>query len=87
MCSLNLYDYKVPVSRAADLATTGTGRIWLCPNDPCLILGEDTRFLTELGPRMQIMLPKYLNSLVAEVNEVISDTQLRIKREIGRAHV
>lgn len=29
------------------------------------------------------MLPKTLNSLVAEVSEVISDTQLRIKREFG----
>jgi glycerol-3-phosphate O-acyltransferase/dihydroxyacetone phosphate acyltransferase len=32
---------------------------------------------------MQILLPKSLNSLVAEVSEVISDTQLKIKREFG----
>lgn len=62
---------------------SGTGRIWLSDDDSCLILGDDTRFLTEFAPRMQIMLPKSLNSLVAEVNEVISDTQLRIKREFG----
>lgn len=32
---------------------------------------------------MQIMLPKSLNSLVAEVSEIISDTELKIKREFG----
>ena len=32
---------------------------------------------------MQIMLPKSINSAVAEVSEVISDTELRIKREFG----
>jgi glycerol-3-phosphate O-acyltransferase/dihydroxyacetone phosphate acyltransferase len=32
---------------------------------------------------MQIMLPKYLSSAAAEVSEIISDTQLRIKREFG----
>lgn len=74
---------SIPVSRAADSAMSGTGRIWLSDDDSCLILGDDTRFLTEFAPRMQIMLPKSLNSLVAEVNEVISDTQLRIKREFG----
>jgi glycerol-3-phosphate O-acyltransferase/dihydroxyacetone phosphate acyltransferase len=62
---------------------SGTGRISLSPNDPCLVSGEGTRFITEFAPRMQIMLPKYLNSLVAEVSEVISDTQLKIKREFG----
>lgn len=74
---------EVPVSRAADSAMDGTGLIWLSPDDPCLVLGEDTRFLTQFAPRMQILLPKSLNSLVAEVSEVISDTQLKIKREFG----
>ena len=32
---------------------------------------------------MQIMLPKSAGSVVAEVVEVISDTELRIKREFG----
>jgi glycerol-3-phosphate O-acyltransferase/dihydroxyacetone phosphate acyltransferase len=32
---------------------------------------------------MQIMLPKSLNSSVAEVAEVISDTELKIKRDFG----
>lgn len=32
---------------------------------------------------MQIMLPKSVNSAVAEVSEVISDTELRIKSQFG----
>ena len=32
---------------------------------------------------MQILLPKSVNSVIAEVNEVLSDTQLRVKREFG----
>lgn len=73
----------VPVSRAADSATPGTGRIWLSPDDPCLVLGEGTKFLTELSPRMQLMLPKSVNSAIGEVSEVLSDTELRLKREFG----
>jgi glycerol-3-phosphate O-acyltransferase/dihydroxyacetone phosphate acyltransferase len=32
---------------------------------------------------MQIMLPKTVSSAVAEIAEVISDTELKIKREFG----
>lgn len=32
---------------------------------------------------MQIMLPKSVNSVVAEVLEVVSDTELRLKKEFG----
>ncbi|KAG6818143.1 hypothetical protein H0H87_000048 [Tephrocybe sp. NHM501043] len=73
----------IPVARAADYASPATGHIYLSPDDPCLVLGEETKFLSELKPRMQILLSKALGSLVAEVSEVISDTELRIKREFG----
>lgn len=73
----------VPVSRAADMAKPGAGRVYLSPDDPCLVLGEGTKFLSEFAPRMQIMLPKSVSSAVAEVSEVISDTELRVKREFG----
>ncbi|PPQ78091.1 hypothetical protein CVT25_015625 [Psilocybe cyanescens] len=73
----------VPVSRAADSATPGSGRVLLSSEDPCLIIGEGTKFLTEFSPRMQILLPKSVNSALAEVSEVISDTQLRVKKEFG----
>lgn len=80
---LCLRGYPVPVSRAADSATAGTGLVRLSLDDPLLILGDGTRFLAEFTPRMQIMLPKSLNSPLAEVAEVLSDTELRIKREFG----
>lgn len=73
----------VPVARAADLAVSGTGRVWLSPDDSCLVFGEGTKFLTELSPRMQILLPKSVNSAIAEVIEVVSNTELRVKREFG----
>lgn len=77
------YEVIVPVSRAADSAKPGIGRVCLSPDDPCLVLGTGTKFLSEFKPKMQIMLPKSLNSPLAEVTEVLSDTELRVKREFG----
>ncbi|KAK7467110.1 Glycerol-3-phosphate/dihydroxyacetone phosphate acyltransferase [Stygiomarasmius scandens] len=74
---------SIPVARAADDAKTGTGRVYLSEDDPCLVIGDGTRFLSEFKPRMQIMLPKSVNYCLAEVVEVVSDTELRIKREFG----
>lgn len=72
---------SVPVARAADEAKAGTGKVTLALDDPCLVLGEGTKFLEELKPKMQIMLSKAVNSSVAEVTQVISNTQLVIKTE------
>jgi glycerol-3-phosphate O-acyltransferase/dihydroxyacetone phosphate acyltransferase len=72
------------VARAADNARPGSGLVWLSEDDPCLVLGEGTRFTSEFSPKMQILLPKSVNSAVAEVAEVLSDTELKIKREFGR---
>ncbi|KAJ7582744.1 glycerol-3-phosphate O-acyltransferase [Mycena floridula] len=75
---------SIPVSRAADLAAPGTGRVSVSAHDPCLVVGHGTKFLADFSPRMQIMLPKSVtDSPIAEVTEVISDTELRIKREFG----
>ncbi|KAJ7219240.1 glycerol-3-phosphate O-acyltransferase [Mycena pura] len=74
---------SIPVARAADSAQIGTGLIRLSTDDPYLVLGSGTKFLSEFSPRMQIMLSKSMNSLIAEVAEVISDTELRIKKEFG----
>lgn len=79
---LSLY-VAVPVARAADGAAPGKGRVWISPEDPCLILGEGTEFTKQFTPRMQLLLPKSVGSALAEVSEVISDTELRIKREFG----
>ncbi|KAI6143231.1 hypothetical protein BKA82DRAFT_4184090 [Pisolithus tinctorius] len=68
-------DNCIPVVRAIDEAKPGTGLVYLSSDDPCLVLGEGTRFKSEFSPKMQIMLPKSVNSVVAEVLEVISDTE------------
>ena len=74
---------SVPVVRAADEAKPGKGLIRLSDTDPCVVLGEGTSFLSQFSPKTQIMLSKNLNFAVAEVVEVISDTELRIKKEFG----
>ncbi|KAJ7312988.1 hypothetical protein DFH08DRAFT_436239 [Mycena albidolilacea] len=74
---------SIPVARAADSVKPGKGRVRLAEDDPCRIIGEGTRFLTEFKPRMQIMLPKSLTSAAAEVAEVVSDTELKIKKEFA----
>lgn len=74
---------SIPVVRAADNAKKGTGLVSLSPDDPCLVIGHGTKFTTEFSPKTQIMLPKTVNTAVAEVDTVISDTEMRIKREFG----
>ncbi|KAL4248145.1 Glycerol-3-phosphate O-acyltransferase [Abortiporus biennis] len=74
---------SIPVARAADYASPGIGEITISDSDPCIVIGYGTKFLEELQPKWQIMLPKSVNSPVAEVVEVISDTEVRIKREFG----
>lgn len=74
---------SVPVVRAADEAKPGKGLIRLSDTDPCVVLGEGTSFLSQFSPKTQVMLPKNLNFAVAEVVEVISDTELRVKKEFG----
>ncbi|KAJ7063279.1 glycerol-3-phosphate O-acyltransferase [Mycena amicta] len=73
---------SIPVARALDSVKKGTGLIRLA-DDPCIVLGTGTKFLSEIEPRMQILLPKSMNSLAAEVVDVVSDTELRIKKELG----
>ncbi|THH06772.1 hypothetical protein EW145_g3859 [Phellinidium pouzarii] len=74
---------SIPVSRAADNAQRSIGLISLSDDDSCLVIGHGTKFTAELKPKWQIMLPKSLNFLIAEVTEIISDTELRIKKEFG----
>ena len=75
--------HKVPVVRAADDAKPGTGEVIISEEDSTLIIGYGTKFSSEFTPKMQIMLTKSVGSLVAEVTEVLSDTQLRIKKEFS----
>ncbi|KAG8968616.1 hypothetical protein FRC03_006737 [Tulasnella sp. 419] len=74
---------SIPVARAADEAKPGTGRIGLSADDPCLVVGYGTRFTAELAPKKQVMLSKAVGNTLAEVIEVISDTEARVKKEFG----
>ncbi|QRV72837.1 acyltransferase [Ceratobasidium sp. AG-Ba] len=74
---------SIPVVRAADAAVAGTGLVTLSPDDPCLVIGTGTCFTKELAPRKQILLPKSVGSVAAEILEVLSDTEARVKREFG----
>lgn len=67
--------------RPQDLAVPGKGRIQLLnrKSEPCRITGVDTQFTQQLRPKDMIALPK--NAGKAEVTEVVSDTELMIKRE------
>ncbi|TRM57587.1 glycerol-3-phosphate O-acyltransferase [Schizophyllum amplum] len=74
---------SIPVVRAADSAKPATGRVYLSENDPCLVIGVDTKFTEEFSPKMQIMLPKSVGAPSVEIVEIISDTELRVKKEFG----
>lgn len=71
----------VPVIRPQDIAVNGTGTIQLLDRklEPLRITGNGTRFLEQLLPHHQIVLPKGAGQ--AEVVQVLSDTELVIKKE------
>ncbi|GAA5938398.1 hypothetical protein JCM3775_000881 [Rhodotorula graminis] len=76
---------SIPVARAQDSAFAGKGTIKLSDSDPCIIIGEGTSFTKDFEkPRSQVLLPRNLGSSTAEVVEVISDTELRLKKEFNR---
>ncbi|KAG1427590.1 hypothetical protein G6F58_000962 [Rhizopus delemar] len=71
----------IPVIRPQDLANPGEGTIQLLnrKTDPLRIVGINTKFTVQLKPRDSISLPK--GSGQSEVVEIISDTELIIKKE------
>ncbi|BGP13962.1 hypothetical protein JCM10213_005545 [Rhodosporidiobolus nylandii] len=79
---------SIPVARAQDSAFAGVGTISLSPDDPLTIIGHNTSFKKDFGkPRSQILLPRNLGSVTAEVVEVVSDTELRLKKEFAKKAV
>lgn len=73
---------SIPVTRAADGAKAGKGVISHHPSgDALLIKGHGTSFKSQLVPKGQIVLPKWTGHATAEVVEIISDTEVRIKKE------
>jgi hypothetical protein len=71
----------VPVIRPQDLAKPGVGRIQLLnrKTDPLRITGIDTAFTKQLRVRDSLVLPRSVGQ--AEVVEIISDTEVLIKKE------
>ncbi|CAO1620858.1 unnamed protein product [Jaminaea pallidilutea] len=73
---------SIPVTRAADGAKPGKGLITHHPSgDPLLVQGKGTKFTTQLEPKGQIVLPKWTGYASAEVVEILSDTEVKIKKE------
>lgn len=66
------------------MATTGSGTISISPDDPTILIGRATKFTEEFAPRRQIMLSKAYNNVAVEVMEIISDTEIRIKKEFPK---
>jgi len=71
----------VPVSRAADYAKAGKGRIILSDTSPLIVTGINTQFKSQLEPRSQLVLPKSAGYASAVIAEVISDTEVKLKSE------
>ncbi|CAG8436451.1 3838_t:CDS:10 [Diversispora eburnea] len=71
----------IPVTRPQDLAKLGEGKIYLKDRvkEPTRINGINTRFTKQLTVKGQISLPDDRGS--SEIIEIISDTELRIKKE------
>ncbi|RHZ45378.1 hypothetical protein Glove_680g77 [Diversispora epigaea] len=71
----------IPVTRPQDLAKPGEGKIYLDDRvkDPTRINGINTKFTKQLIVKGQISLPDDRGS--SEIIEIISDTELRIKKE------
>ncbi|KZV88840.1 hypothetical protein EXIGLDRAFT_678483 [Exidia glandulosa HHB12029] len=74
---------SIPVARAQDEAKSGSGRVWLDETDPLILRGTDTKFTSQVKPRCRIAFSKSAGSLSAEVVEVISDTELKLKKEFA----
>ncbi|KZT54280.1 hypothetical protein CALCODRAFT_473625 [Calocera cornea HHB12733] len=71
----------IPVERAGDNKKNGVGLVALHPEDSTLVLGTGTKFTAQLGPKTQILLPKSTSYAIAEVKEILSDTEVRLKTE------
>lgn len=68
---------KVPVIRPQDLMKKGKGTIHIDPLDMLHVIGTNTQFTTHLFPMDMIM----MGEDKAQVEKVISDTELMIKHE------
>ena len=68
---------SVPVTRAADLAKLGVGKLYIEEADPLKIIGVGTQFKKQCVVKGQLVLPKHVGYAQAEIAEIISDTEIR----------
>mmetsp|Transcript_17377 Transcript_17377/g.51278 ORF Transcript_17377/g.51278 Transcript_17377/m.51278 type:complete len:348 (+) Transcript_17377:120-1163(+) len=66
---------SIPVERGQDLAFSGTGRVWLSPEDGRTLLGRGTRFTEQLKPKDAVA----WRGVTAQVESVLSDEKLTLQ--------
>ena len=72
---------SIPVRRAADDAKVGSGTVTAHPSgDETLLLGINSEFTKQAQVRGHVVLPKSTDYAMAEVAEILSDTELRLKK-------
>ncbi|KAK9493381.1 hypothetical protein V1508DRAFT_415975 [Lipomyces doorenjongii] len=70
---------SIPVTRAQDLASPGTGLIYIEDKEkPLVIKGQGTKFMKECSQGGLIILPKSMGS--AEIDSIVSDIELILRR-------
>ncbi|KAI0461677.1 hypothetical protein LJB42_004749 [Komagataella kurtzmanii] len=69
----------IPVSRAQDNLKGGRGKIRRDSENPLRIVGEDTYFTQDCANQRMLALPNSLGT--SEIGEVVSDTELILKKE------
>jgi glycerol-3-phosphate O-acyltransferase / dihydroxyacetone phosphate acyltransferase len=57
--------------------------VYIRADSPTVLRGVNTKFTTQLAPKKQVMLGKSFGSAAAEIVEIISDTEARLKKEFG----
>lgn len=81
--SLSRCQFSIPVVRPQDNLKKGTGKIFVdVDEDPCRVKGKNTKFLLECAVKGLLALPQSLGA--SEILEVISDTELIIRKEFKR---
>ncbi|CEG64478.1 hypothetical protein RMATCC62417_01443 [Rhizopus microsporus] len=69
----------IPVIRPQDLAVKGAGKLVYSKESRLILNGQGTQFIQQVSPRDIIALSKTLSF---EVAEVVSDTELKLKKEL-----
>ncbi|PHZ11102.1 uncharacterized protein RHIMIDRAFT_204827 [Rhizopus microsporus ATCC 52813] len=69
----------IPVIRPQDLAVKGAGKLVYSKESRLVLNGQSTQFTQQVSPRDIIALSKTLSF---EVAEVVSDTELKLKKEL-----